>query len=557
MSDENSTIEKLNISVAMFLLYGTNDEKINEIWEKKWKYSKTWEFDLINEIKRIPESVLNEKYENFMELFNDDSSISFDLKKNRFTDYGLKGDEIRLVKSEFSQLEDLRINKFNEDSGRAIKNNSSVNSLIYPSDLAFISIKVSDFDVSYSLSENKAFTSKMFDILDALKQIDAVKNLKEFVLTKNKIGINEQKIEKSFLEHYNENKDITKNEYLERYKKSYFLNKNGIESVRSVYESNVILTKDGTAIIPMSDISNSSSFNPDSIKAYQNIVKGFDGSYAKLFTSGAMGKFISFNGEVCKEKQPEKIFIGEGVATCLSIKKMLKDESLVVCAFNADNLIKVVSEINNIYDGKVEIIVCADKDKVDLKYDNKFLPSDIKAGKGYRILESIVDINKNNNLKFTYAEFKDGVDKSSVELKLDSSFKKLLYKCNLDRSDFNDNDINVEKTLLNLKNPKNIDFDEIKKIPVSIIVSKKDNSEKIIISDIKNIVNVSKQEYLIDLSENLLNNSDLLLKFNEKYGDSGINSLLAKLDNKYVDKLLIEQLSSKITDKNMEVEIGV
>ena len=79
--------EQLNISVAIFLLYSLNKD-LTEIWDKKWKYSKDWEEQFFNKLNSIPPEEVEEKYNNFLDIFAGDSSIVFDLKRNRFTDYG-------------------------------------------------------------------------------------------------------------------------------------------------------------------------------------------------------------------------------------------------------------------------------------------------------------------------------------------------------------------------------------------------------------------------------------------------------------------------------------
>lgn len=546
---QNQKIEQLNISVAIFLLYGLS-EQTTEIWNKKWKYSKTWENDFINEVELFSSEEIQEKYEEFLNNFSDNTSLVFDLKRNRFTDYGSKNEEIRRVKEQYVRLEDERILEYNKKNNSNFINKKTINSLIYPSDLSFINISIDCDEMEFSLSENRLFDSKMFDFLDKLKLISKISEIKKVSISKN--NSSNIKIEdKSYLQFYNENKDIDYKEYSNRFKSSYFLKKTGIESIKTLYEANVLISSDGSAIIPMYNIENSIAFNPENIKSYQNIKKTFSGEFIKLFNGNSSNCFLNFNKDT--DLKSNKIFIGEGVATCLSIKKMIKGQNTIICAFNADNLVKVVKELSLKYP-TLEIVVCCDKDKVRFKYlENNFIPNEIKLGKGFFILKDILrECDNIKNIKFTYPEFNDSIDNSTIISYLNSGHKRMAYSKDIGRSDFNDLNLNIEKSLSNLNNPLDLNIENIENLKFKISIENQLGHSKVLSNNLLNVIPLIKNENLIEMATNIINNKDFRDDFYESFGDSGIKSLINKIESKEIIEQIILKTKDNINDKNIE-----
>ena len=523
--------EQLNISVAIFLLYSLNKD-LTEIWDKKWKYSKDWEEQFFNKLNSIPPEEVEEKYNNFLDIFAGDSSIVFDLKRNRFTDYGSKNKDIRDLKERYSNQEDQRINEYNKKTGKDIKNNRKINALIYPLDLSFVKIKVDDYGMEFELAENILFDNKMYGFLDKIKEVKSISELRNVSIIKNNSKMIESE-DKPYSEYFNENKNISFKEYSDRYKKSYFFKKNGVEALKSLYEANVIITSDGSSIIPMSNINNFNNFNCENINSYQNIKNIGDNNFFKLFNGSSSNCFIKLNKQNPANNQTKRVFVGEGMATCLSIQKMINNSSDVICAFNADNLVKVVKELSDKYGDKVEIIVCCDKDKPKIKYNNydSYYPSEVNIGKGFLILKDIINLIGENKVKFTYPEFNNKIDNTSIILHLSKEYQKLCYSNDFGRSDFNDGNLNLTNSINNLNNPEYLNEENLSKINFSTVVIDKDNNEKIVECKSIDMVNNFKKIVLESLMKNLNDDKNFKRDFIKTYGEEGINKLATLANN--------------------------
>lgn len=527
MNDNNEVkkYQQLNISVAIFLLYNL-DKDLSDIWKQKWKFSKNWENDFIEKLNKIPQDTIEEKYNEFLDIFSGDGSVVFDTKRNRFTDYGSKNDDIKKVKEGYFLKEDLRIKEYNEKNNKNIKNNKKINALIYPVDLAFFDIKVDDYGMEFDLAENILFDNKMFSFLDKVKECENIKNLKNVSIIKSSDKTIEQE-DKKFIEYYNDNKNISFSEYKSRFLKSYFFKKNGLEALNSLYEANVILTKDGSSIIPMSNINTFTSFNPENINSYQNIKNTGNGTFFKLFSGSSSGCFIKFNKQK-NDQQIKRVYIGEGVATCLSAQKLIDNSSDFICAFNADNLVKVTKELYEKYKDKVEIVVCVDKDKQRVKYEkvNDFFPKEFSIGKGFSVLENLINEIGENNLKFACPEFIKNIDNTTIELKLSDDYRKLCYSKGFDRSDFNDSNLNLENSKNNLINPQILNYDNFNNLKFNLLIDEHEIKE-FKISELKdNSIKESLNKiYFSNLIE-VLKNENIKKEFIDTFGNEGLNKII-------------------------------
>lgn len=549
LNNDGKNLEQLNIAVAIFLFYNLSD-KATEIWNNKFKHSKNWENDFISEISLFSEDEINSRYEDFLEIFAGDGSVVFDLKKNRFTDYGAKNDDIRKVKEAYINQENSRIHDYNLKNGTNFENKMVANSLIYPVDLAFIKIDVDSYGMEFSLAENILFKTNMFKLIDRIKELDQIKSIKNVAIDTKSIK-NTTVQNKKFVEFYEENK-ISFPEYKARFEKSYFLSKNGESCLKTLYESNVILTKDGDAIIPMSKTSNVSHFNPEDIIAYQNITKSFDDKYVKLFTGNSSNSFIQLDKNDLSNNN-QKIYVGEGMATCLSIKQMLNgDDASIVCAFNADNLVKVVEDLKS-QNPNSKIVVCTDKDKSKVSYDRnstKYVPDNISPGKGFLVLKNIIERIGENNVYFALPVFKDNIDNSTLVHYQSGNYKKMCYSVDISRSDYNDKNLNIEKSLDGLTNPKQLNNHEVSQIPMYIEVVS-DYGNKIIKTSIESsdVIKDLKKEFVDGLAYNLLKSPNLMTEFLRDFGNDGLNKLIEKTNNSEL-KLKHEELSQNL--KNLE-----
>lgn len=559
MKEEKREYEQLNISVAIFLLYYLNKD-LTEIWNKKWKYSKEWEKDFFSKLNSISSNEIEDLYNDFLDNFSDDSSIVFDLKRNRFTDYGSKNEDIKNVKEAFVLKEDIRLNEYNKKNGTDYKNNKKVNSLIYPVDLSFIKINIDDYGMDFELAENILFDKKMFQFLDQIKECELIQNLKNVSISKN----NNKSMEvenKPFIDYFNENKNISDKDYLERFKKSYFYKKNGIEALIPLKKANVIFTEDGSSIIPMSKIDNFNDFKPENINSYQNIKTVGEGEYFKLFCGSSANSFIKLNKQNELNNEIKRVYIGEGMATCLSSQQLLDNNYDVICAFNADNLVKVVEDIYNKYNNKIEIIICCDKDKPKLKYNQFYYPEELKIGKGFLVLDNLINLIGENKLKFALPVFENNIDNTTVKLQLGNGYNKLCYTEDFGRSDFNDKGLDIEKsknnlltpTLLNSNNLNNVNYsiliedNETQNIEISTIEKSKNNE---IINDFKKIV-------IKDTFNKIINDQEFENDFIDIYGVNGFQKILNKINDFNIDlnkDLIVSKIEKYKIVNNIEKE---
>lgn len=560
MQENKKDYEQLNISVAIFLLYYL-DKDLTDIWNKKWKFSKDWEKDFFCKLNSISLHEIEEKYDDFIEIFSDDSSIVFDTKRNRFTDYGSKNDDIKKVKEAFVLNEDIRLNEYNKKNGTDYKNNKKVNSLIYPVDLSFIKINIDDYGMEFEIAENVLFDKKMFQFLDKIKECELIKNIKNVSISKN----NSKSMEvenKSFIEYFNENKNISDNEYLDRFKKSYFYKKNGIEALNTLKSSNVIFTDDGSSIIPMSKIDNFNDFKPENIVSYQNIKTVGEGEYFKLFCGSSANSFIKLNKNNELNNGIKRVYIGEGMATCLSSQKLLDGNYDVICAFNADNLVKVVEDLYNKYQDKVEIIVCCDKDKPKLKYNDFYFPIEVKVGKGFLILDNIINLIGNDKIKFALPVFENNIDNSTLKLQLSNGYRKLCYTEDFGRSDFNDKGLDLEQSKNNLLNPSLLNSTNLNNVNFSILIE--DNGNKNIeiskIEKLKNNESISEFKKIVikDTFNKLVNDHEYESDFIDLYGVNGLQKILEKVNDFNIDlnkDLILSKIEQQQIIANKKQEI--
>lgn len=541
----NKEFKQFNVYVLMFVLYGL-DKELTDIWDSKWKKSKTWEEDFFNKLKSFTPEQINEAYNDFLDISSGDSSVVIDTKRNRYTDYGSKGEDISKIKQAFYNIEESRISKLNSEKGFNLENKVMVNSLIYPIDLAYIKLKTDSYGIEFELSETPVFQKNMFSILDKLKELDNLKEMQNVSIIKGKnldLNIHDKK---SFSEYYKENNNISKSEYIARYKKSYFFKKNGIDSLETIKNSNIQFTKDGAAIIPMYKIDELNKFNPENITSYQHIFEQKEGGHFKLFVGNSSEMCIKIdktNLLDSNNNSPKKVYVAEGLATSLSIQEILDNKSDVICAFNADNLVKVVKNLVDKFDGKVEIIVCMDRDKPKLQFDNlnSFYPNGLSLGKGTRILEDIISQVGENKVFFSTPVFENNIDNSTVDIYLDSNFKKGAYSKDRDRSDYNDKNLDVVKSKIILENPYSLNNENMGNIQQVINVIKGDSEKQLSLSlkNINNLTNLIKREFLKDTMLSL-ENEENRTKFVKEFGDNSILKIidLAKQNNVIISENL-------------------
>lgn len=533
----NSLKKKLDINFLISYLFF--DERNKEILSKINSQNYKQSLDLIKN-----NDFDEDNFKEYIHSLEYKSSFMIS-KENKFIDYGTNNDL-------------FSIDKGANKGDKAYKD-------IY--DLIAFDI---DKDLNLSFSNNKMPFKQVQEMFLMIYQSEAFQSFEKNIecqnLLKNIKKMGGEYSKEKILEHKNNFQEISKSnekvllkEKNENYLNSYFFRKN--EGSKFLLKmKDLVFDKNGATFIPLTKLIPDAE-NKNEITGYQMIPKFGD----KIFQGSPTGSCFIFNKQEDSylnkiDANKKKIYLSEGMATAVSIFKMLDEKEQVICAFNSGNLKQIYKDIlSNEKFKNHEVVICIDIDSPIVKKESK----EFKLGAGWNSLFELLELNNNSktnpyNIQASVSKpifpelFRnDTIIYSTLENDIYSG--KDLLKGSF--SDFNDienefknsdqYDLILNNNKKSLLEPVCLNEDIIKIVDSPIIIVNDIGDEKV--NNLKDIV--VRNNHNFDIINHIYNdelnskNFDQLL--NEKYGENS-NKMKQQFLNSNEHKIIKEIFKNDI-----------
>lgn len=363
----NSLKKKLDINFLIPFLFFNEDTKKLILNLNKTNF---------NDVKKIISSLQFNEVDFKEYIYSLGQNQSFMISKdNKFIDYGMNNNlfniESGINKGDKAYKDIYDLLAFDIDSNLNLSLNKNIVPFKLVQDL-FVSI-------SNSLAFNEFSNNK-----ECLKLL---KNIKRMGGEYSKDKMKEH--ENSYLNLVDEYKNILLKDKEQFYLNSYFSRKN-TNSKFLLKMKDIIFDKKGHSYIPLIKLTTDSS---KEITGYQIIPKFGD----KIFQGSPTGSCFILNKEQDLflnkiDLNKKKIYLAEGMATAISIFKLLEENEQVVCTFNSGNLKQIYKDIlkNKTLENH-EIIICPDIDAPMYKHAT----NELKMGAGWSSLFELNEIKNN------------------------------------------------------------------------------------------------------------------------------------------------------------------